>query len=68
MDRLERLKQAELDDEKAAAADELLYKKSYYKNVDSIRKNVQFFFWVTLISMAIYFFIFVINNAEMIWI
>ena len=68
MNKLERLKQAELDDEKAAAADELLLKKSYYKNIDSIRKNIQFFFWVTLISMAIYFFIFVINNASMIWI
>ena len=66
MNKLERLKQAELDDEKAAAADELLLKKSYYKNIDSIRKNIQFFFWITLISMVIYFFIFVINNASMI--
>ena len=56
-----RLKAKELEEERIA-------KKLFYKNVDSIRKNVQFFFWVTLISMAIYFFIFVINNAEMIWI
>ena len=68
MNKLERLRQNEIDDERAAVADEILHKKSYYKNVDSIRKNVQFFFWVTMISMAIYFFMFVINNAEMIWI
>ena len=51
----------ELEEEKEA-------KELFYKNVNSIRKNVQFFFWITLISMAIYFFIFVINNASMIWI
>ena len=56
-----RLKAKELEEERIA-------KKLHYKNIDSIRKNVQFFFWVTLISMAIYFFMFVINNAEMIWI
>ena len=61
MNKLERLKQAELDDEKAAAADELLLKKSYYKNIDSIRKNIQFFFWVTIIPMVIYGLIFLFN-------
>ena len=43
----------ELGEEKEA-------KELFYKNVNSIRKNVQFFFWITLISMAIYFFIFVL--------
>ena len=56
-----RVKAKELEEER-------ITKKLFYKNVDSIRKNVQFFFWVTMISMAIYFFVFVINNAEMIWI
>jgi len=40
MNKLERLRQNEIDDERAAVADEILHKKSYYKNVDSIRKNV----------------------------
>ena len=61
MDRLERLKQAELDDEKAAAADELIYKKSYYKNINSIRKNIQFFFWMTVIPAIIYIIFFLLT-------
>ena len=54
MNKLERLRQNKIDDERAAVADELLHKKSYYKNVDSIRKNVQFFFWATVTSILSY--------------
>jgi|SaaInlStandDraft_1057018.scaffolds.fasta_scaffold488978_1 hypothetical protein len=54
MNKLERLRQNEIDDERAAVADEILHKKSYYKNVDSIRKNVQFFFWATVTSTLSY--------------
>ena len=67
-DEKQRLRQDEIDAQRETEKKELLYKKSYYKNIDSIRKNIQFFFWVSMISMVIYFFIFVINNAEMIWI
>ena len=51
-----RLKAKELEEERIA-------KKLHYKNVDSIRKNVQFFFWATVASMTIYFFIILIDNA-----
>ena len=51
-----RLKAKELEEERIA-------KKLHYKNVDSIRKNVQFFFWATVVSIAIYFFIILIDNA-----
>ena len=30
---------------------EIYYKNSYYKNINSIRKNIQFFFWVSIISI-----------------
>jgi hypothetical protein len=39
----------ELEEERVA-------KKLFYKNIDSIRKNVQFFFWATVIPIIIYFF------------
>jgi len=52
-----RLKAKELEEERIA-------KKLHYKNVDSIRKNVQFFFWATVASMTIYFFIILIDNAS----
>ena len=38
-------------------AEALKYKPLYYKNINSIRKNIQFFFWVTIISIAIFFMI-----------
>ena len=65
MNKLERLRQNKIDDERAAVADELLHKKSYYKNVDSIRKNVQFFFWATVIPIIIYFFKILIEMKNM---
>ena len=37
-------KQAQIDAEKEATYLEQKHKNSYYKNVDSIRKNIQFFF------------------------
>ena len=40
------------------------YKNEYYKNVDSIRKNIQFFFWITIIPMAIYGIIFLYNLSS----
>jgi|SaaInlStandDraft_1057018.scaffolds.fasta_scaffold588553_1 hypothetical protein len=52
-----RLKAKELEEERIA-------KKLHYKNVDSIRKNVQFFFWATVASMTIYFFVILIDNAS----
>ena len=52
-----RLKAKELEEERIA-------KKLHYKNVDSIRKNVQFFFWATVASITIYFFIILIDNAS----
>ena len=65
MNKLERLRQNKIDDERAAVADEILHKKSYYKNVDSIRKNVQFFFWATVIPIIIYFFKILIEMKNM---
>jgi len=50
----DRLKAQELEEERIA-------KKLFYKNVDSIRKNVQFFFWVIMIPMVIYGLIFLFN-------
>jgi len=50
----DRLKAQELEEERIA-------KKLFYKNVDSIRKNIQFFFWVTIITMVIYGLIFLFN-------
>ena len=38
-------------------AEALKYKPLYYKNINSIRKNIQFFFWVTIIFIAISFMI-----------
>ena len=43
----DRLKAQELEEERIA-------KKLFYKNVDSIRKNIQFFFWVIMIPMILY--------------
>jgi len=37
----------ELEEERVA-------KKLFYKNIDSIRKNVQFFFWATVTSTLSY--------------
>ena len=39
-------------------------KELFYKNVNSIRKNVQFFFWTASVSIVIYFFIILITNAS----
>jgi hypothetical protein len=52
---------AKIEAETKAKELELKYKNSYYKNVDSIRKNIQFFFWVTIIPMVIYGLIFLFN-------
>ena len=52
---------AKIEAETKAKELELKYKNSYYKNVDSIRKNVQFIFWVTIIPLAIYALIFLFN-------
>jgi hypothetical protein len=40
---------------------ELIYKKSYYKNINSIRKNIQFFFWLTVIPMLCWLAFFLFN-------
>ncbi len=40
---------------------ELIYKKSYYKNINSIRKNIQFFFWLTVIPMLCWLVLFLFN-------
>jgi hypothetical protein len=42
--------------------EEELYKKNFYRNVESIKKNVQFFFWITLISIIITVFFSLITN------
>jgi len=63
-DEKQRLRQDEIDAQRETEKKELLYKKSYYKNVDSIRKNVQFFFWTASVSIVIYFFIILITNAS----
>ena len=34
--------------------EEIVAKKLFYKNIDSIRKNVQFFFWATVTSTLSY--------------
>ena len=43
---------------------ELKYKNSYYKNVDAIRKNIQFFFWITIIPMIIFILKFLIDISR----
>ena len=60
-DEKQRLRQDEIDAQRETEKKELLYKKSYYKNIDSIRKNIQFLFWVTIIPMVIYGLIFLFN-------
>ena len=57
-------KQARIEAETKATELELKYKNEYYKNVDSIRKNIQFFFWITIIPMAIYGIIFLYNLSS----
>ena len=57
-------KQAQIDAEKEATYLEQKHKNSYYKNVDSIRKNIQFFFWITIIPMAIYGILFLYNLSS----
>ena len=51
----------ELEEERVA-------KKLFYKNIDSIRKNVQFFFWATVIPIIIYFFKILIEMKNMQWV
>lgn len=46
-----------LNREETIKKDEELYKKNYYRNVESIKKNVQFFFWFTIISIIITVFL-----------
>ena len=53
-DEKQRLRQDEINAQRETEKKELLYKKSYYKNIDSIRKNIQFLFWVTIIPMIIF--------------
>ena len=53
-DEKQRLRQDEIDAQRETEKKELLYKKSYYKNIDSIRKNIQFLFWVTIIPIIIF--------------
>ena len=53
-DEKQRLRQDDIDAQRETEKKELLYKKSYYKNIDSIRKNIQFLFWVTIIPMIIF--------------
>ena len=64
MDYIEREKKEQIEAEKLDLDRELKYKKAYYKNVDSIRKNIQFFFWITIIPMAIYGIIFLYNLSS----
>ena len=45
--------------------EEIVAKKLFYKNIDSIRKNVQFFFWATVIQIIIYFFKILIEMKNM---
>ena len=40
-----------------------LDRQNYYRNVNSIKKNVQFFFWFTI--LCILFGLFYINNAQL---
>ena len=51
----------ELEEERVA-------KKLFYKNIYSIRKNVQFFFWATVIPIIIYFFKILIEMKNMQWV
>ena len=46
-----------LNREETIKKEEELYKKNYYRNVESIKKNVQFFFWVAIISIIITVFL-----------
>ena len=59
-------KQAQIDAEKEATYLEQKYKNSYYKNVDSIRKNIQFFFWVTVIPPICYILYFILTSDSFI--
>ena len=45
--------------------EEIVAKKLFYKNIDSIRKNVQFFFCATVIPIIIYFFKILIEMKNM---
>lgn len=56
-------KQAQIDAEKQATGLELKHKNSYYKNVNSIRKNIQFFFWITIIPMALFVIKFLLDRV-----
>ena len=46
-----------LNREETIKKEEELYKKNYYRNVESIKRNVQFFFWLAIISIIITFFL-----------
>jgi len=39
-------------DIKREKALDLIYKKTYYRNINTIRKNVQYFFWVSIIGIV----------------
>ena len=41
---------------------ELHSKKLYYQNINSIRKNIQFFFWLAILSMVSYVLLLVLNS------
>ena len=58
-ERIERENRQEKFKEERKKIKEELDKTNLYKNVESIKKNVQFFFWFTLVSsvLAIVFFL-----------
>jgi hypothetical protein len=61
-DEKQRLRQDEIDAQREIEKKELQYKNSYYKNVNSIRKNIQFFFWITVLPAIIYIIIYLMEN------
>ena len=56
---LTRIEQEEINQEQ-------IYKNSYYRNINSIRKNVQFFFWVTVIPPICYILYFILTSDSFI--
>jgi hypothetical protein len=56
---LTRIEQEEINQEQ-------IYKNSYYRNINSIRKNVQFFFWVTVIPPICYILYFILTGDSFI--
>ena len=56
----------EKEEQDARNHKEIYYKNSYYKNINSIRKNIQFFFWLTVIPAICYILFFILASDSFI--